>query len=169
VAARYSPESGRHGPLTKIGAIDMTLPAIQQHLLDGIEGELRATEPRLVGMYAVFSRLTRGEALPRTEQIEARSGRPWSSWLTRLWAPDCSRPRRFISGVRVLLLLIPLALIGLMIALISATAPSARAACWGHQARVAHTTSQPAKSCLAAVRLRGSEVWLGPGRTRTAA
>jgi len=155
----------------------MTLPASQQHLLDGIEGELRATEPRLAGMFAVFTRLTRGEALPRAEQFEARARRPrrWLSQLSprRLWAvafgSDRSRPRPLFSGLRVLLLLIPLSLMGLVIALVGTSTPNARAACWAQQARLSHTVHQKAKTCLAAVGQRGSEVWLGPRRVHSPA
>jgi len=153
----------------------MTLPASQQHLLDGIAGELRTTEPRLAGMFAVFTRLTRDEALPRAEQLEARARRPrrWLSWLSprRLWVsgPGRSRPRRLISGMRVLLLLIPLALMGAVIALIGSSTPNARAACWANQARLSRAVHQQTKTCLAAVGLRGPEVWLGPAGPRTPA
>ena len=155
----------------------MTLPASQQHLLDGIAGELRTTEPHLAGMFAVFTRLTKDEALPRAEQLDARARRP-RRWLSRLsprrpWTVASgsgrSRPRRFISGMRVLLLLIPLALMGLVIAIVGTSTPNARAACWAHQARLSHAVHQQAKTCLAAVGLRGSEVWLGPARPRTPA
>jgi len=155
----------------------MTLPASQQHLLDGIAGELRTTEPRLAGMFAVFTRLTRDEALPRAEQLEAgpRAPRRWLSWLShrrqRALASGSgrSRPRRLISGTRVLLLLIPLSLMGLVIALVGTSTPNARAACWAHQARLSRAVHQQAKTCLAAVGQRGSEVWLGPRQVRTPA
>jgi len=153
----------------------MTLPASQQHLLDGIAGELRTTEPRLAGMFAVFTRLTKDEALPWAEQLEARARRPrrWLSWLSlrRLWASGSgrSRPRRLVSGIRVLLLLIPLALMGAVIALIGTSTPNARAACWANQARLSRAVHQQTKTCLAAVGLRGTEVWPGPARPRTPA
>jgi hypothetical protein len=155
----------------------MTLPASQQHLLDGIAGELRTTEPRLAGMFAVFTWLTRDEALPCAEQLEASARRPrrWLSWLSprRLCAVASgsgrSRPRRLISRTRVLLLLIPLALMGLVIAIVGTSTPNARAACWAHQARLSRAAHQQAKTCLAAVGLRASEVWPGPGQPRTPA
>jgi hypothetical protein len=59
-------------------------------------------------------------------------------------------------------------LLGLMIGLIGASAPNGRAACWAHQAHLTRTANQT-KTCLAAARLRGSEVWLEPARARTAA
>jgi hypothetical protein len=150
----------------------MTLPASQQHLLEGIAGELRTTEPRLAGMFAVFTRLTRDEALPRAEQLEARTRRP-RRWLSsrRLWAMASgsgrSRARPLLSGLRVLLLLIPLSLMGLMIALVGTSTPNARAACWAQQARLSLTVHQKARTCLAAVGQRGSEVWLGPRRVHS--
>ena len=155
----------------------MTLPASQQHLLDGIAGELRTTEPRLAGMFAVFTRLTRDEALPRAEQLEAKARRPrrCPGWLSprRPWAVASgsgrSRPRRLSSGMRVLLLLIPLALMGLVIAIVGTSTPNARAACWANQARLSRAVHQQTKTCLAAVGLRGSEVWVGPTRPRTPA
>jgi hypothetical protein len=121
-------------------------------------------------MFAVFTRLTRDEGFPWMEQLEART-----QWLRlkrtarRLrgvaFAP--ARPRR-LTRIRVLLLLIPLALVGLMIGLISVGTPNPRAACWAHQAHLLRGANQ-ARTCLAGVGLRGSEVWLGPARAHTAA
>ena len=39
----------------------MSLPARQQRALDRMEGALRASEPRLASMYAIFGRLNAGE------------------------------------------------------------------------------------------------------------
>jgi hypothetical protein len=55
----------------------MGLPARQRRVLDHIDRALRGSDPRLVAMYSIFDRLTRGEPLPRFEQL--RSG-----LLTRL-------------------------------------------------------------------------------------
>jgi hypothetical protein len=41
----------------------MALPACQQRALDRIEGALRASEPRLASMYAIFGRLNAGEPI----------------------------------------------------------------------------------------------------------
>ena len=41
----------------------MSLPACQQRVLDRMEGALRASEPQLASMYAVFSRLNAGEPI----------------------------------------------------------------------------------------------------------
>jgi hypothetical protein len=52
----------------------MGLPAGQQRVLDAIEGSLRRTEPRLASMYAIFTRLTRGETTPLREQLPDHYG-----------------------------------------------------------------------------------------------
>jgi len=41
----------------------MSLPACQQRALDRMEGALRASEPHLASMYAVFGRLNAGEPI----------------------------------------------------------------------------------------------------------
>lgn len=61
----------------------MSLPACQQRVLDTIENVLQKREPRLASMFAMFTRLTRGEGLPRTERLEAT---PWWVWRRR-WRP----------------------------------------------------------------------------------
>jgi hypothetical protein len=52
----------------------MSLPACQERILSGIESALRACEPRLSARFAIFTRLTSGEELPRTEQLVPQ---PW--------------------------------------------------------------------------------------------
>lgn len=54
----------------------MSLPACQQRVLDRMEGALRASEPHLTAMYAMFSRLNAGEPIG----VE-RIGRPRGRWL----------------------------------------------------------------------------------------
>ena len=41
----------------------MSLPARQQRALDRMEGALRASEPHLASMYAIFGRLNAGEPI----------------------------------------------------------------------------------------------------------
>ena len=53
----------------------MTLPVCQQRVLDRMEGALRASEPHLTSMYAMFTRLNAGEPV-RTEQL-ARKRLRW--------------------------------------------------------------------------------------------
>ena len=47
----------------------MSLPACQERILSGIENALRACEPRLASRFAIFTRLTRDEQIPHTEQL----------------------------------------------------------------------------------------------------
>jgi Protein of unknown function (DUF3040) len=54
----------------------MTLPARQQAILDKIEAALHASDPRLKGMFAIFTRLASRDAMPTTEAIVARLPRP---------------------------------------------------------------------------------------------
>jgi len=58
----------------------MSFPAWQERVLSGIEDALRKGEPRLASRFAIFSRLTRGEELPRTEQLTPQP------WLRRVLA-----------------------------------------------------------------------------------
>jgi hypothetical protein len=55
----------------------MGLPAYQQRVLDRMEGALKASEPHLAAMFAIFSRLSAGEPVRR----EALSGRRRRWWL----------------------------------------------------------------------------------------
>ena len=47
----------------------MGLPARQRKVLERIESTLRGSDPRLAALYAIFSRLTRDEEMPRIEQV----------------------------------------------------------------------------------------------------
>ena len=58
----------------------MSLPACQERVLSVIEKALRTGEPRLASRFAIFTRLTSGEELPRTEQLVPRP------WLRRMLA-----------------------------------------------------------------------------------
>ena len=53
----------------------MGLPAVQQRVLDRIEGTLKASEPHLAAMFAIFARLSAGEAVIR--ESLARRRRWW--------------------------------------------------------------------------------------------
>jgi len=73
----------------------MSLPACQERILSRIEDALRKGEPRLASRFAIFSRLTRGEELPRTEQLTpqpwlrrvlASAGRAWRFLFPRPWS-----------------------------------------------------------------------------------
>ena len=62
----------------------MSLPACQQRVLDRMEGALRASEPQLTSMYAMFSRLNAGEPIGR-EQL-ARKRLRWFQPGTAMYA-----------------------------------------------------------------------------------
>jgi hypothetical protein len=50
----------------------MSQPARQQRALDRIEKTLLADDPGLGSMFAIFTRLTRHEAMPMTERVRTR-------------------------------------------------------------------------------------------------
>src|SRR6266571_2306677 len=50
----------------------MTLPACQQRVLDRMEGALRASEPDLTSMYAIFTRLSAGEPVQAERLVRKR-------------------------------------------------------------------------------------------------
>jgi hypothetical protein len=50
----------------------MSLPVRQERELQEIEGGLSDSDPRLRSLFAIFSRLTRGEAMPRFEVVPPR-------------------------------------------------------------------------------------------------
>lgn len=62
----------------------MSLPARQQRALDRMEGALRASEPHLASMYAIFGRLNAGEPIG-TEQL-TRQRRRWLQQGTAMYA-----------------------------------------------------------------------------------
>lgn len=54
----------------------MSLPASQQRALGSIESRLRAADPHLASMFAIFARLNVGEPVA-TERLAARLRRRW--------------------------------------------------------------------------------------------
>lgn len=62
----------------------MALPACQQRALDRMEGALRASEPHLASMYAIFGRLNAGEPIGR-ERL-ARKRLRWLQHGTAMYA-----------------------------------------------------------------------------------
>ena len=52
----------------------MGLPASQRRILERIENALRGSDPRLAALFSIFTRLNRGEEMPRAEQLRARAG-----------------------------------------------------------------------------------------------
>jgi hypothetical protein len=76
----------------------MSLPDCQERILQGMASSLSKCEPRLASKFAIFTRLTRDEGIPCTEQLAPR---PLLSWrrLHRAIGADCvSRRRRRAGG-----------------------------------------------------------------------
>jgi hypothetical protein len=71
----------------------MGLPASQQRVLEAIEDSLRACEPQLASMYAIFTGLTRGEPRPSREQLPDH-GRGPRSWPVRIRLAMAQRQAR---------------------------------------------------------------------------
>jgi hypothetical protein len=67
----------------------MSLPACQERILSGMEIALRAGEPRLASRFAMFTRLTRDEEIPCTEQLAPQT------WLRRALT-NAGRAFRFL-------------------------------------------------------------------------
>jgi Protein of unknown function (DUF3040) len=60
----------------------VSLPASQQRMLDRIDRMLRDSDPRLAALFAIFTRLTWHEEIPRIEQLRARM--TWiGGWIGR--------------------------------------------------------------------------------------
>jgi hypothetical protein len=81
----------------------VSLPAGQQQVLDRIESDLEAGEPRLRSMFAIFTRLTRDEVVPRTESLRPKGllRRAWQGYV-------CSGPLRAVIYVPLVLGLVAL-------------------------------------------------------------
>jgi Protein of unknown function (DUF3040) len=60
----------------------MSLPEGEQQVLDGIAETLRASEPRLASMFAIFGRLFRNDGPPLRERLPA--ARPFAP-LAAMW------------------------------------------------------------------------------------
>jgi hypothetical protein len=51
----------------------MGLPVRQRRVLERIESALRGSDPKLAALYAIFTRLTRDEEMPKVEQLRHRA------------------------------------------------------------------------------------------------
>jgi hypothetical protein len=54
----------------------MSLPVSEERTLSGIEQRLLSRDPRLKSLFAIFTRLTRYEAMPAIEQLRRRRWHP---------------------------------------------------------------------------------------------
>jgi len=69
---------------------EMSLPTGQQRALESIEGKLAESDPRLVSLFSIFTRLTRTETMPWIEQVAVRPIADrlaalghWCRWIAR--------------------------------------------------------------------------------------
>ena len=76
----------------------MSLPTGQQRVLESIEGKLAESDPRLVSLFSIFTRLTLSEAMPWIEQVAVR---PVADRLAAIR----SRSRRPAARLRAMVLL----------------------------------------------------------------
>src|SRR6266581_3062060 len=51
---------------------EMSLPTGQQRVLESIAGKLAESDPRLVSLFSIFTRLTLAERMPWIEQVAVR-------------------------------------------------------------------------------------------------
>ena len=121
----------------------MTLPARQQRALNRIERRLRDSDPRLLSLFAIFTRLTHEEDMPRVEEVKARLARI-AGWAARRTAPVRRRIPRPSDRVKAVLFF-PAALAMLVCALlIGASAPTVQ--------RCATTIRSPASEFIVKAR-----------------
>jgi hypothetical protein len=133
----------------------MSLPARQERVLGRIEHSLHADDPRLRSMFATFTKLTKGQQMPRLEQLESRS------WPLRYWLRRLARPRRRRStargarpadppGIRLrAILLVPIVLAALGAAVFLGIGGRSVSGC-GPAARPQHSEPAPSRygACL---------------------
>ena len=80
----------------------MSLPTRQQRKLDRIERKLIASDPVLHSWFAIFTRLTRDEDMPRIEEVRARLAR-FGGWLSRRTSPVRRRVPHLSTRARAIL------------------------------------------------------------------
>jgi hypothetical protein len=69
---------------------EMSLPIGQRRALESIEGKLAESDPRLVSLFSIFTRLTLAEKMPWIEQVAVRPVAArlgalayWFRWIAR--------------------------------------------------------------------------------------
>jgi hypothetical protein len=133
----------------------MSLPARQERVLGRIEHSLYAGDPRLRSMFATFTKLTRGQEMPRLEQLESRLWplRNWRQRLTRRGREGraaSSAGSMDAPGVRMrAILLVPVMLAALAAAVFLGMGGRTVSGC-EPAARPQHSTSAPGRprACL---------------------
>jgi hypothetical protein len=79
----------------------MSLPACQERALSSIEGALKASEPHLASMFAIFTRLNQGEPVGAEPLVRERL-----RWL---------RPRRALSAIVLLPVMFAAVIVGALL------------------------------------------------------
>lgn len=129
----------------------MSLPARQQRVLDRIERSLHVCEPHLKSMFAVFTKLTGDEDMPRLEELQPRS-LPFPGWRKRPGRKGQTATGAGTTGVAGArlraLLLIPVMLLVLAPAVLFGLAIHSESPC-GPAIRPPHTAAalSPPKTC----------------------
>ena len=132
----------------------MSLPARQQRVLDRMEHSLHVGEPHLKSMFAVFTKLTEDEEMPRLEELRPRP-LPFPGWGKRPARPG--RKGQTVTGAGAsgaaaarlrALLLIPVMLLVLAPAVLVGLALRSQSPC-GPAIRPPHTAAalSPPKTC----------------------
>jgi hypothetical protein len=80
----------------------VSLPASQQRTLNRIDRMLRESDPRLVALFTIFTRLTWDEEIPRIEEVRARLAR-FGGWLASRTRPIRRRIPRPSARVKAIL------------------------------------------------------------------
>jgi hypothetical protein len=121
----------------------VSLPARQQRMLNRIDRRLRDSDPRLVALFTIFTRLTWDEEIPRIEQVRARLSRI-GSWFARRAEPVRRRTSRMPRRLKAILVF-PAALAAVACALlIGSSGPAAH--------RCAATVRAPAAELIVKAR-----------------
>ena len=132
----------------------MSLPARQQRVLDRIEHSLHVCEPHLKSMFAVFTKLTGDEEMPRLEQLRPRP-LPFPRWRKQPRQPGrkgqtaTGAEATDAAGARLRpLLLIPVRLLVLAPGIVFGLALHSQSPC-GSAIRPPHTAAalSPPKIC----------------------
>jgi len=130
----------------------VSLPVSQERVLDRIEGLLRDSDPRLMALFTIFTRLTREEEMPRIEELRAllTRFRIWFSWHT---APIRRIARRRSERMRAVVFF-PMAFAAMSCALIISVGSHGAPRCWSASKAPAAELIVKAKQCkLSLVRM----------------
>ncbi len=123
----------------------MSLPASQERVLSRIESLLRDSDPRLMALFTIFTRLTREEEMPRIEDLRAllTRFRLWFSWHT---APLRRLAKRRSERMQAIVFF-PMALAAMSCALIISVGSHGAPRCWSASKAPAAELIVKARQC----------------------